>query len=100
MGSYDYVGQIQVKAGPCEFNRYGVGDEVPFSDGIYLAYEGAFAVKDGKLVYVAETEYSEEGAVVKPAPIFDKWGGELDLPGLIENRNPIAQALQKMQTDL
>ena len=82
MGMYDEFGdnRIQLKIGPCDLSHYRIGMTVPVDDGIYIAYEGAVVVKDGKLV-------------ATDLKLFDKWGKLIEPGEYIENRNPVSRVL-------
>jgi len=98
MGAYDDVCGMQVKAGPCEFEHYGIGDRVPLEDGLYLCPDGAFVVKYG-IVLWCTVETWEEGADGKFVQtgwprVFDKWGTYIYLDALLEERSPVAKVLE------
>ena len=86
MGVYDCYGRCQLKVGPCELKVYDVGDKVPISDGIYLDYGGAVVIKDG--VFVAEFE-----------DLTDKYGSPIDISDMVDERNPVNQAVKIMMGD-
>jgi hypothetical protein len=83
MGMYDEFGEkyIQIKAGKCRLAHYKIGDAVPLSDGVYIAYEGTIVIKDR--VFIAELDRE---------CVFDKWGGLLDID--LNNFNPTVNALK------
>ena len=91
MGTYNtYIdGEvgIQLKIGDTEdMKTYKVGDVCDLSDGVYIGYEGAVAVKSNKVVLVTEN-------------VQDKYGCEIDCEGLINPSNPIFQAVQQFKKE-
>ena len=86
MGCYDTYGKIglQIKCGEALMNDYHVGDKTTLPDGIYIGYEGAIAVYNGK--FVAETKF-----------LTDKWGGQIQCRDIIGPRNPILKALEDLK---
>lgn len=89
MGVYDEVGDrgIQIKCidGPM-LNQYGIGDDIPLPDGLFIGFEGWFVVKDGKVLC--------EGS-----DIYNKWGGELSPDKIISGDNPIAKLLADLRVE-
>jgi len=84
MGTYDTYGEnIQIKAGGCVMKHHEIGDRCDLSDGVYLEYGGVIVVMDR--TFVAEFPR-----------VFDKWGGVLDCKKLIDEYNPVVQALKRM----
>ena len=87
MGVYDTYGKngVQIKAGNdgMSMNDFSVGDKVPLSDGIYVGYEGAVIVKDG--IFIAEALF-----------IKDKYGGILNFKNIIDENNPVSQAIRDL----
>lgn len=83
MGTPDTYGDlgIQLKNGePC-CRHYKIGANVDLPDGIYIGFEGAVVVKDGKYVMDFPSE-----------SVLDKWGNEVD----IRSRNPVQQAVDEI----
>lgn len=92
--AYDTYGdQIQLKSGPCEYNHYEIGDDVPISDGVHFDRSGFVVVQNGKLIAEVE-QYKDCGchastvqnvcsvcgkqAIWKEEiPVFDKYGGNM-----------------------
>ena len=87
MGVYDTYGKtrVQIKAGNdgMSMNDFFVGDKVPLPDGIYIGYEGTIIVKDG--VFIAEALF-----------IKDKYGGILNFKNIIDENNPVSQAIRDL----
>ena len=85
MGMYDEYGEdfIQLKVGPCDMSKFRIGDEVLIDDGIYIAYEGAVVIQDGKLLSTSLN-------------MFDKWGKLIEPTEFVENRNPVSRAIMDM----
>ena len=81
MGSYDMFEGIQLKAGLCEMHYYRKGDTVPLPDGVYVGYEGVVVILGGCLVTTFET-------------LTDKYGSPYDLYELVNQVNPVAQAVK------
>jgi len=86
VGVYDCYGDCQLKVGPCELNAYKIGDKVFIPDGIYLDYGGAVVIKDG--VFVAEYK-----------SLTDKYGTPINIHDLVDERNPVSQAVKNMLDD-
>lgn len=85
MGIYDTYGKrgVQLKLGdPC-LNHFKEGDEVNIADGVYLGYEGAVVIIDGKLAKVFSY-------------VKDKWGGKIKVKDIIDPINPITQAVASL----
>lgn len=85
MGVYDTYGELgaQLKCGDVSMEHYKVGDTVPLEDGVYLTYEGAIVIKDGR--FIAES-----------ARVFDKYGGEVTYRDILDRRNPVVAALKPL----
>lgn len=88
MGVYDTYGEqgIQLKCGcdPMDPKDYKVGDETALCDGVYIGYEGVVVIDDGKVSRIFTS-------------LTDKWGGEINPEKIIEDKNPVAQALTNME---
>ena len=86
MGIYDTYGKqgVQLKVGDPSLNYFKEGDEVDIADGVYLGYEGAVVIIDGKLAKVFNY-------------VRDKWGGKIKVKDIIDPINPITQALDSMK---
>jgi hypothetical protein len=78
MGLFDTYGknQIQIKAGDCLMQHYNVGSKTNLKDGIYVGFEGAVAIRLGKVV--AESKW-----------LTSKWGGAIDCEHILWNRIPL-----------
>ena len=86
MGIYDTYGKqgVQLKVGDPSLDHFKEGDEVSIADGVYLGYEGAVVIVDGKLAKVFSY-------------LKDKWGGKIRVRDIINPINPITQAVQSMK---
>lgn len=86
MGLYNtYGSSCQLKVGnDLQCKHFNVGDEVDIPDGVYIAFEGAVVILNGKLAAVFSS-------------ITDKWGSKLDCRDIIDDRNPIKQALLELK---
>jgi hypothetical protein len=86
MGIYDTYGRrgVQLKVGDPSLNHFKEGDEVNIADGVYLGYEGAVVIIDGKLAKVFNY-------------LKDKWGGKIRVKDIIDPANPIAQSIQSLK---
>ena len=84
MGTYDFVGKedIQIKLLECDFHKYGIGDEINLSDGVYFGYEGWFVVKDNKVL-------------VSGTDVYDKWGERIYIHDFIDSNNPVVKAVKE-----
>jgi len=90
MGVYDSYGpngtQLKVSNdGILDLRSFDIGDPVPLDDGVYLSSEIVIVV-GGKLVAVLDR-------------LLDKWGGEVDWQALVNERNPVVQAIQSLQEE-
>jgi len=85
MGVFDSYGKqgVQLKIGDPSLDHFKEGDEVNIVDGIYLGYEGAVVVIDGKLAKVFSY-------------LKDKWGGRIRIRDVLNPINPINQALASL----
>ena len=85
MGTYDTYGDkgIQIKAGVCMMEHYVVGDSCDLEDGVYIGYEGVIIINEG--VFVAEHTH-----------IFTKYGDIVDCSSLMDQYNPVAQAVNEI----
>jgi len=85
MGTFDSYGDkgIQIKAGECMMCHYEVGDVCDLKDGIYLGYNGAIVVLDGK--FIAEFPH-----------IFTKYGSIIDNHDIIDQYNPVVQVMNDL----
>lgn len=89
MSLYDMFGKqfIQLKGRPNpNMSHYRVRAKVPYDDGVYLAPDGIVIIKNG--VFKCNLKLEQ---------IYDKWGKEVDLSNLLEERNPLYQITKKMQ---
>jgi len=86
MGIYDTYGKqgVQLKVGDPSLDHFKEGDEVNIADGVYLGYEGAVVIVNGKLAKVFSY-------------LKDKWGGKIRVRDIINPINPITQAVQSMK---
>ena len=50
MGAYNSYAGVQLKIGDVQGIEFEIGEDVNIEDGIYLGYEGAVVVFDGKLI--------------------------------------------------
>jgi hypothetical protein len=82
MGVFDSYGKkgVQLKVGDPSLKSFKEGDEVDIADGIYLGYEGAVVIIDGKLAKVFSY-------------LKDKWGGRIRIKDVLDPMNPIVHAL-------
>jgi hypothetical protein len=85
MGIFDTYGKqgVQLKVGDPSLQYYKEGDEVGIADGVYLGYEGAVVILDGKLARVFDY-------------LKNKWGGKIKVKDIIDPVNPIKQALDAL----
>jgi len=83
MGIYDTYGRqaVQLKVGDPSLDHFKEGDEVNIADGVYLGYEGAVVIVNGKLAKVFSY-------------LKDKWGGKIRVRDIINPINPITQAVE------
>jgi hypothetical protein len=86
MGVYDTYGRqaVQLKIGDPSLDHFKEGDEVNIADGVYLGYEGAVVIIDGKLAKVFSY-------------VKDKWGGKIRVRDIINPINPVAQAVENYE---
>ncbi len=87
MGIYDTYGKtagVQLKVGDPSLTHFNEGDEVDIADGVYLGYEGAVVIIDGKLEKVFTY-------------VRDKWGGKIKVSDIINPINPITQAIESLK---
>ena len=86
MGIYDTYGKqgVQLKVGDPALDHFKDGDEVNIADGVYLGYEGAVVIVNGKLAKVFSY-------------LKDKWGGKIRVRDIINPINPITQAVQDLE---
>ena len=84
MGMYNIYGEneIQIKAGERTLTQYHIGDKTDLPDGIYIGYEGAVVIREGKMI--AESRL-----------LYDKWGGEIHFSDIIDARNIINDVVKK-----
>jgi len=87
MGVFDTYGKrgVQLKLGDPSLNWFKEGEEVNISDGIYLGYEGAVVIINGKLAKVFNY-------------LKDKWGGRIKIKDVLDPINPISQAIKSLST--
>lgn len=100
MGNYDEFAKddfrVQIKSGPCDTVIFEEGDNVDdvirndgvkvkgtIIDGIHIGYEGIVVIKDRIVVAIFSSE-----------EIFDKWGLDIDLEEIMEERNPLSKMLE------
>lgn len=85
MGKYDTVEGIQIKStpDPC-YQTYNVGDIIDLPDGLHVSYEGVFLVEEGRIKGTARD-------------LYDKWGERLSLDTILDPKNPVLQALEKIE---
>ena len=88
MGVYDTYGnkQVQLKIGDPSLEHFKEGADVNIADGIYLGYEGAVVIIDGKLAKVFSY-------------LKDKWGGKIRIRDVLNPINPISQAIESLKQD-
>lgn len=82
MGLYNTYGtqQVQLKVGhDLSFQHYDIGDRADLADGVYVGYEGAAVVQDGKLIGVFDN-------------VQDKWGCRIS----IDDNNPIKDIVNRI----
>ena len=74
MGIYDEVERQQIKSTPDPgMVSYREGDTIPLPDGIHITLEGAFAVRDGWVLYATKHIYSKWGDVLKASDLLDSY---------------------------
>lgn len=83
MGIYNTFGslEVQLKIMEGESDLKEIGDEVNEPDGIYVGYEGCVVIQGGKFI----AEFS---------CLYDKWGGEINAQKLLDDENPLSQAIK------
>ncbi len=92
MGLYDTVVSrhgnisIQVKSTECTMQVYKIGDVIPLPNGVHVGYEGVFVVDRGLLL----TVYDQ---------LYDKWGGVLFPKEILDSRNPVKLAIDKIEDE-
>ena len=65
MGLYNTYGNVQMKCGDYrQFQTYKIGDKCDLEDGIYIGWEGAIVIKDGKFVAEFPTIHDKFGTEV------------------------------------
>lgn len=86
MGLYNTYGNrgTQLKVGDCEMKHYELGDIVDIPDGCYVGHEGVVVICGNTLL----AEFPD---------ITDKWGGTITPREIIEERNPICQAIKEVE---
>jgi hypothetical protein len=92
MGLYDEVicrnefTRIQIKSTARQMNVYRIGDEISLPDGVHIGFEGVFVVADSKVFAVYDQ-------------LHDKWGGIIWPREVVELRNPVKQAIAKIENE-
>lgn len=66
--------------------HFKYGQEVPLDDGVYMTGGAIIVVIGGK--FVAEFIY-----------LTDKWGSIIDMDDILNERNPVAQAIQELKEE-
>jgi len=84
MGVYETFGKLDIQLKITdEWGLKQIGDDVGFSDGVYVGYEGCVVIKNGK--FIAEFEC-----------LHDKWGSELNCSEIISPNNPLVNTIKAM----
>ena len=87
MGIYDIYGETQLKIGDVRMSNYKVGDEdIQLGDGIYIGYEGFVVIKNHQFIVDFPFAVSKWGDIVYPKEI-------------IEQLNPVSQAIKNMEKE-
>ena len=71
-----------MKVGPCEMDRYRVGDGVPIADGVYVGHGGVVVVINNK--FVAEFEH-----------LTSKWGDKIHPHDVLAPHDYVADAMSR-----
>ncbi len=86
MGIFDSYGKqgVQLKIGDPSLHMFNEGDEVNIADGVYIGYEGAVVILNGKLAKVFNH-------------LRDKWGGTVSVQSVLDPINPIIEAINSLK---
>jgi len=93
MGTYDiFVGprneavEIKMTNDGESMPTYKVGDHIHTGDCIIIGYEGAVVIYQETVIFVTSR-------------LFDKWGNDINIKNLLDQSNPIVDAISKLEID-
>ncbi len=84
MGIYNTYGNCQIKAGNIDGTHYAIGEKCDLDSGAYLTYEGIVFINNNIVIAITGNE-----------KIFDKYGNNVSLRIILDQQNPVAQAMNE-----
>jgi len=84
MGIYNTYEGVQIKVGNCLMDEYKIGDKVDLPNGVYVGFEGIIVIIDN----ILKAKFSF---------ILDKWGSIIEPKEIIEDNNPVKQAIDNIK---
>lgn len=85
MGIYNTYGDCQIKIGTIDNLHYQLGDKCDLDSGAYLTYEGIVIIHKPYII-----------DIIKNEKIFDKYGKSVSLRLILDDRNPVVQAVKEI----